>query len=100
MRARSVSLATWCARRTTTSTGPGAPSLTFKWRDNGGTANGGVDTDQSANTFSFDITSVNDAPQGTSNTVTTNEDTTYTFTSTDFGFSDSNDTPENGFIFV
>ncbi len=37
-------------------------SFTFQVRDDGGTANGGVDTDQSANTMTIDVTSVNDAP--------------------------------------
>ena len=31
-------------------------------QDNGGTANGGVDLDQSANTFTVNVTPVNDAP--------------------------------------
>src|SRR5947199_38129 len=34
--------------------------LTFQVRDNGGTANGGVDLDQSANTLTVNVTSVND----------------------------------------
>ena len=46
------------------------------------------------------MTSVNDAPAGTNNTVTTNEDTAYTFAAADFGFSDSNDSPANGFLAV
>jgi hypothetical protein len=44
-------------------------------RDDGGIANGGVNLDQSANTMTIDVTSVNDAPAGANNTVTTNEDT-------------------------
>ena len=40
-------------------------SFTFQVRDDGGTANGGVDLDQSANTFTINVTSVNDAPAGT-----------------------------------
>src|SRR5436305_1298011 len=51
--------------------------------------------DQAANTMTVNVTSVNDAPQGTDNTVTTNEDTAYPFTAADFGFSDPNDTPPN-----
>ncbi len=42
--------------------GAGYASFTFQVRDNGGTANGGVNTDQSANTMTVDVTSVNDAP--------------------------------------
>ena len=37
------------------------------------------------------MTAVNDAPAGTNNTVTTLEDTAYTFASADFGFSDPDD---------
>src|SRR5256885_9018325 len=62
--------------------------------DNGGTANGGVDLDQSANTFTINVTSVNDAPAGTDNAKTINEDGTYTFAAADFGFRSANDTPE------
>ena len=59
-------------------------SFTFQVQDNGGTANGGVDLDQSANTMTVNVTAVNDAPTGTNNTVTTNEDTQYTFTAANF----------------
>ena len=45
--------------------------------------------------FSITVTSVNDAPAGTNNTVTTNEDTDYTFTTGNFGFTDPNDSPAN-----
>ena len=38
---------------------------------------------------------MNDAPAGTNKTVTTLEDTAYTFASADFGFSDPNDSPAN-----
>src|SRR5207253_3218271 len=70
-------------------------SFTFQVEDDGGTANGGVNLDQSPNTMTINVTSVNDAPAGTNNTVTTNEDTAYTFAAADFGFSDPNDTPAN-----
>ena len=49
-------------------------SFTFQVQDNGGTANGGVDLDPSANTMTINVTAVNDAPAGTNNTVTTPED--------------------------
>ena len=39
------------------------------------------------------INALNDPPSGTDNTVSTAEDTAYTFTAADFGFSDPNDTP-------
>ena len=64
-------------------------------QDNGGTANGGVDLDAVANTMTVNVTAVNDAPAGTDNTVTTLEDTQYTFTAADFGFTDPNDSPAN-----
>ena len=38
--------------------------------------------------MTINVNSVNDAPAGTDNTVTTNEDTDYTFSAADFGFSD------------
>ena len=75
--------------------GAGYASFTFQVQDNGGTANGGVDLDQSANTITVDVTSVNDAPAGANNTVTTLEDTDYTFATIDFGFTDPNDSPAN-----
>ena len=75
--------------------GAGYASFTFQVQDNGGTANGGVDLDASPNTMTVNVTAVNDAPAGTNNTVTTNEDTAYTFATADFGFSDPNDSPAN-----
>ncbi|NTU57870.1 MAG: tandem-95 repeat protein, partial [Chlorobiaceae bacterium] len=51
-------------------------------------------------TATVTITAVNDAPFGTDKTITTNEDTAYTFTVSDFGFSDSNDTPANALLAV
>jgi VCBS repeat-containing protein len=41
------------------------------------------------------VLSVNDAPSGTSKTITTNEDVAFTFTQSDFGFSDIVDYPSN-----
>ncbi|MDI2146207.1 DUF4347 domain-containing protein, partial [Pseudomonas sp. ITA] len=72
-------------------------SFTFQVRDDGGTANGGMDTDPTPNTFAFNITSVNDAPSGTDKTVSLDEDGQYTFAAADFGFSDSSDSPANAF---
>ena len=45
--------------------GLSADSFTFQVRDDGGTANGGVDTDPTPNTITFNITAVNDAPVNT-----------------------------------
>src|SRR5205823_187374 len=66
-------------------------SFTFQVQDNGGTANSGHDLDPSANTMTINVTSVNDAPAGTDNTVATLEDTAYTFAAADFGFTDPTD---------
>ncbi|HEY0150071.1 MAG TPA: Ig-like domain-containing protein [Allosphingosinicella sp.] len=43
-------------------TGGTTPTFTFKVRDNGGTANGGVDLDPNADTFTFTVTQPNQAP--------------------------------------
>ena len=48
-------------------------------QDNGGTASGGVDLDQSPNTITVNVAAVNDAPSGADKTVTTNEDTQHIF---------------------
>ena len=75
-------------------------SFTFQVQDDGGTANGGVDLDPSPKTITINVTAVNDAPAGTDKTVTTLEDTAYTFTAADFGFSDPNDSPANTLLAV
>ena len=91
--------------------GTGYDSFTFQVQDSGGTANGGVDTDPTANTMTIDVNAVNDAPAGADNTVTTNEDTDYVFAAGDFGFSDAIDSdsfagvvittaPSNGVLFI
>jgi hypothetical protein len=46
------------------------------------------------------VAAVNDAPAGTNNAVTTLEDTSYTFTTADFGFTDPNDSPANSLFAV
>ena len=43
--------------------GDGYATISFQVIDDGGTANGGVDTDPIFNTIAFDVTPVNDAPQ-------------------------------------
>src|SRR5262249_39270181 len=53
--------------------------FTFQVRDNGGTLNGGVHTDQSPTFFFFQITAVNDAPAGADALRTILEDQSYTF---------------------
>jgi hypothetical protein len=75
-------------------------SFTFQVQDNGGTANGGIDLDPSPNTITIDVTPVNDPPTGADNSVNTLEDVAYTFTSSDFGFSDPTDSPGHQFAAV
>ncbi len=53
--------------------GTGYASFTFQVVDDGGTANGGVDTDASANTITFNVTPVDDAPVGVNDTAQTFE---------------------------
>ena len=56
--------------------GAALASFTFQVRDNGGTANGGVDTDPTPNRITFNVTAVNDAPVNTlPANFATNEDT-------------------------
>ncbi len=60
----------------------GAPeaSFTFQVQDNGGTANGGVDLDQSPNTVTINVNAVNDAPvNSVPGPQSVNEDATLTF---------------------
>ncbi|MCL7406453.1 VCBS domain-containing protein [Paradonghicola geojensis] len=53
-------------------------SFTFQLRDDGGTTNGGVDLDPSANTITFNVRPVNDAPvaTGTATLAAIDEDST------------------------
>jgi len=80
--------------------GAGFASFGFQVRDDGGTANGGIDTDPTVRTMTLDVTSVNDAPSGSDATVTTSEDTPYVFSLGDFGFSDTFDTPPDTLLNV
>ena len=74
--------------------GAGYASFTFQVQDDGGTRQRRRRSRSSPpNTMTVNVTAVNDAPAGTNKTVTTLEDTAYTFTAADFGFSDPNDTP-------
>jgi Bacterial Ig domain len=62
------------------SNGSGLGDFTFQVKDNGGTANGGADTDASPNTFQFNIAPINDAPVTTAPaTQTVLEDNSLTF---------------------
>ncbi|MFO1170036.1 MAG: Ig-like domain-containing protein [Hyphomicrobiaceae bacterium] len=73
------------------------PTIYFKVVDDGGTANGGGDTDPTRNAYNIRYLPTNDAPAGTDKTITINEDTTYGISAADFGFTDPNDTPTNAF---
>src|SRR5438046_348393 len=79
----------------TDANGTGYASFTFQVQDDGTTANGGVELDQAANTITFNVTSVNDAPDGANNTITINEDTPLTLDAADFGGSDAHYSPAN-----
>ena len=81
-----------------TTTARATPNFTFQVQDNG--ANPGETEDQSPNTITFDVTAVSDAPAGTDNALTINEDTAHTFTAADFGFTDPSDTPPDNFTGV
>src|SRR2546423_7131941 len=61
---------------------------------------GGANLDTIARTLTVNVSAVNDAPLGASNTVTTNEDTPFVFNAAAFGFSDPNDTPANTLLAV
>src|SRR5204863_7191419 len=56
--------------------------------------------DATAATASITVASVNDAPSGADHAVTINEDASYTFATSDFGFTDPNDTPANALLAV
>ena len=58
--------------------GTGVASFDFQVVDDGGTANGGIDTDQSPNMITFDVTSQNDNFVDDDETLTVNEDSTLT----------------------
>ncbi|MCP4238484.1 MAG: hypothetical protein GY770_33755, partial [Aestuariibacter sp.] len=56
--------------------------------DSGGTAYSGDNTGTPVATSTVNVNPVNDAPTAANNTVTTNEDTTYTFSASDFSYTD------------
>ncbi|KAF0190259.1 MAG: hypothetical protein FD165_2813, partial [Gammaproteobacteria bacterium] len=57
----------------TDASGTGYASFTFQVRDNGGTANSGVNLDPSANTITFNVSTVNSAPSAVADTATAAE---------------------------
>ena len=65
------------------------PVLTFRVQDDGGTANGGIDTDFTAHSLTVHLVPPPDSPPISSDvTVITAEDVPYTFGLDDFPFSD------------
>src|SRR5262249_40713143 len=83
-------------------TQPGTqPSFIFQVKDDGGTANGGVDVDQSPNSINITVTiTPPKAPVGIDSTINARVDAKYTFAVSDIGFSDPNDTPPNSLLAV
>ena len=73
----------------------GSAYAAFRFRVGDGTSLSASD-----HAMRVDVTAVNDAPVGTSRTVTTPEDTPYVFAVADFGFSDPSDTPANALLAV
>ena len=70
-------------------------SLSFNVMDDGGTANGGSNIDATARTFTFNVTAVNDAPSSSNRSRTILEDSSHTFNTADFVFTDTTDSPAN-----
>ncbi|QDT35916.1 cadherin-like domain-containing protein [Stratiformator vulcanicus] len=68
-------------------TGTDADTLTVTVDDQGNFGAGGARQD--VETVQIDIVNVNDAPSGSDSTVTTDEETDYVFSASDFGFSDT-----------
>ena len=60
----------------------------FQIQDTGGTANGGIDLDSSANTITFNLLNVNLPPDSSDKKIQINEDASYTFSASDFDFND------------
>jgi hypothetical protein len=69
-------------------------SISFTYRVNDGHS-ASDNGDSNIATVTLSVASVNDAPQGASNTVATKEDTPYVFQVADFGFTDANDASSN-----
>ena len=76
--------------------GAGYGNFTFQVQDNGGTANGGVDSANAA-TLTVNVTGVNDAPVG-QNGPSVAETAATPSLAADFGFTDPSDSPANNFL--
>jgi hypothetical protein len=77
----------------------GLNQLIFRVIDDGG-APGGTHFAPSYNTVTIHTMEINDAPSGTASMVTTQKDTPFLFSASDFRFSDSTDYPANEFLAV
>jgi hypothetical protein len=75
-------------------TGSPYTSFTFQVKDTSGIL------DSSAKTMTMNVQGINHAPLGTSTTVTALENTAYTLLTSDFGFTDPNDSPTNSLLAV
>jgi VCBS repeat-containing protein len=75
----------------------GSVMLTMTSNDNGNTGGPAL---SDIDTATISITPVNDAPAGTNKTVTIDEDTAHVFATSDFGFTDPLDNPDNAFTAV
>ncbi len=72
--------------------GSPAPEFRFRVIDDGGTANGGLNSAASTNNLTIDILAVNDAPQGTDRVIGVTENQFVQLDLTSIGFSDPLDT--------
>ena len=63
----------------------------FQIKDDGGTANGGIDLDPTQRTATINLAAVNDAPSGADSSASIQVNTSVVFTTASFGFSDPND---------
>ena len=75
--------------------GNNVASLTFQWKDSGGTANGGADTDPLANRMTFNVNAVNDAPAGVNASVNASASLRSSSAQANFGLTDTHDSPAN-----
>lgn len=75
--------------------GIGQASFTFRVRDDGGTANGGLDRDSTDRTMRLDVVAVNDAPSGANFSVTMLQGGVHVFDLSQFVLSDTSDSPAN-----
>jgi hypothetical protein len=77
--------------------GTALDSFQFENRDDGGTFDGGQDTEASPSTITFDVLHANQPPLGTDNTINLGTDVSRAFVRADFGFSDPNDSTPDAF---